>query len=71
MLGGISVRIDWSLDLTEAASVPKLVAEIPTFHDLLFVELDILPLRGDAKKAETNSIRSEFRYQVERIRRIP
>ena len=70
MLRGIGIGIDRPLDLTKAASVPKLVAEISPFHDLLFVELDILPLGSDAKKAETDSVRAEFGDQIEGVRGI-
>src|SRR5687768_1928682 len=67
--GGVVARLP--AHLTEAARVPKLVAEILSTLDPILLETNILPLRRDGDDPETQTVRTIGRDQIQRVRRIP
>src|SRR5205823_12542610 len=62
--------IRWAVHLTETRRVPQLRGKVPPFFDLFFVEANVLPARRNSHQAETQTIRSVFRNQIERVGRI-
>ena len=61
------MRIDRALHESEPAGVPELVAKVPALDDLLLVEFDVLPLRRNPEKSESQAVRPVFGDEVERI----
>src|SRR5438477_11852381 len=62
--------IRWAVHLTETRRVPQLRGKVPPFFDLFFVEANVLPARRNSHQAKTQTIRSVFRNQIERVGRI-
>ena len=56
--------------LAEAGGVPELVAEVAALADAIFVEEDILALRGDGQQAEAEAVGAELGDEVERLGRV-
>ena len=59
-----------SVHLAEARGIPQLRREVAALLDLLFIERNILTAGRDAHEPETQTIRAEFRNEVERVRRV-
>jgi len=56
--------------LAESAGVPQFVAEVFSALDAVFLETNVLPLRGDRNDAEAQSVGAILVDQVERIGRV-
>ena len=70
LLVNLRIRFAGAMHLAKARGVPKFRREVPAFLDLLFVERNVLADRRDPHQAEAQSIRTVFRDQIERVRRV-
>src|ERR1017187_6324163 len=58
-----------SLHLDEPRGVPELIHEVATNFATLLIEQDVLTLRRNQHKAETQAVRAVLRDQIERVGR--